>query len=412
MIENQGRLNEIIKQGVDDFSTKNDLILNSQNILINQGELHRSKIQTNVRELERQNSLIRSGQVQSGILLAQLKSKIDENLKLLDIHNEKQLTVTDKMIEGQEQLNEMIKKAVDDFTTKNELILDQQKSAINEGELYRSKIQTNIRELDRQNSLIRSGQMQSGVFLTQMKGMIDENLKLFDLHTKKVKTSHSSLMDDVQKLKVAAEEISNQISKNMENVLNEANVSNERFQKALDHLDRINERVDALSNLLDKLQYDFEDKLALIMEKLAIYPIIWQHFHELSIHVGILLTGMLMLAFLDADRIVRAIFFLTVSGNLTALCFEMGTDILTMSKILAGLIVGYFTVLLGMKLKTLPINIGLSMNANDEIEKDTGTDGKENGEANDSDTSGYETTVNSDRRRRMKRSMTPFLRKR
>lgn len=76
LIDDQQNLKEITAKGFDELSEKNEKIKVQQNDIINAADIHRVKVENNIRELEREKSLIKAGQIKVGQMLSNLEMQI------------------------------------------------------------------------------------------------------------------------------------------------------------------------------------------------------------------------------------------------------------------------------------------------------------------------------------------------
>lgn len=76
MVNNQEKLKDITSKGFDELAEKNTQIKNQQNEIVHVTDIHRAKVEGNIRELDRERSLIKAGQIEVGHLLTDLRSRI------------------------------------------------------------------------------------------------------------------------------------------------------------------------------------------------------------------------------------------------------------------------------------------------------------------------------------------------
>lgn len=82
LIEDQQNLKDLTAKGFDELAEKNDKIKVQQNDIIHTGDIQRLKVENNIRELDRERSLIRTGQIELSQVLSSLRSKIGEMIHI------------------------------------------------------------------------------------------------------------------------------------------------------------------------------------------------------------------------------------------------------------------------------------------------------------------------------------------
>ncbi|KFB41628.1 hypothetical protein ZHAS_00009257 [Anopheles sinensis] len=235
--------------------------------------------------------------------------------KLMSTAHE-QIRMMDELASNQRQLQSVTKEAVDEMVGNNERIMNQQGDILKISEVHRAKVESNFRDLLREKGLIRAGQQEVAVLLTGLRNRIDDSMKQLELQSKRSKLNHDSLLTDLERLQAHAAEIAAKIDETGVHFNEHHRVAEEQYRYTLEQLQRINATVSNLLESLGKLQNDFNHHLAWLVEKIGGNENILQKLNVILVHFSYLLVGMICLAFVGANNIIRVVFIAAVPGNL------------------------------------------------------------------------------------------------
>uniref|UniRef100_A0A182NF98 Protein brambleberry n=1 Tax=Anopheles dirus TaxID=7168 RepID=A0A182NF98_9DIPT len=234
-----------------------------------------------------------------------------------------QVRMMDELAENQQNLQTLTKQAVDEMVGNNERIMSQQGDIMKLSETHRAKIESNFRDLVREKGLIRAGQQEVAVLLTDLRNRIDDSMRQLELQSKRSKLNHDSLLSDLERLQANAAEIAAKIDETGVHFASHHRVAEEQYRYTLEQLARINGTVSNLLESLGKLQHDFNQHLAWLVEKIGGSENILQKLNVILVHFSYLLVGMICLAFVGADNVMRLLFIAAVPGNLIGGLLEL-----------------------------------------------------------------------------------------
>ncbi|XP_053662005.1 protein brambleberry-like [Anopheles marshallii] len=227
-----------------------------------------------------------------------------------------QVRLMDELAERQQKLQTVSKQVVDDMEGKNERIMQQQGDIMKLSEVHRAKVESNYRDLLREKGLIKAGQQEVALLLTDLRNRIDDSMAQLEVQSKQSKVNHNSLLADLERLQANAAEIAAKIEQTGVHFTQHYRAVEEQYRYTLEQVQRINATVVNMLESLKNLQQDFNRQLAWLVEKIGGSENILSKLNVILMHLGYLLLGMICLAFVGADKLLRVVFIVAVPGNL------------------------------------------------------------------------------------------------
>uniref|UniRef100_A0A1Q3FH47 Uncharacterized protein n=1 Tax=Culex tarsalis TaxID=7177 RepID=A0A1Q3FH47_CULTA len=250
-----------------------------------------------------------------------------------------QIQMMGQLADNQKELQSVTQEAIDEMTANNDRIINQQGDIMRLSEAHRAKVESNFRDLVREKSLIRAGQQEVAVLLTELRGRIDESIKQLELQSKRSKLNHASLLTDMENLAKSASTIANKIDETGLHFATHHQNAEKQYQYTLNQLQKINNTVANMLEMIGTLQKDFDQKLSWITEKVGGSDYILKKMHTIVLHFCYLIFGMICLSFIGADKFIRIFFILAVPGNLLGNLLDLfESDVIRLSIALASFI--------------------------------------------------------------------------
>ncbi|XP_053673758.1 protein brambleberry-like [Anopheles nili] len=103
---NQQKLQSITKQAVDEMVGNNERIMNQQGDIMKLSEVHRAKVESNFRDLIREKGLIKAGQQEVASLLTDLRNRIDDSMRQLELQSKRSKLNHDSLLTDLERLQD------------------------------------------------------------------------------------------------------------------------------------------------------------------------------------------------------------------------------------------------------------------------------------------------------------------
>ncbi|XP_050100303.1 protein brambleberry-like [Anopheles aquasalis] len=242
--------------------------------------------------------------------------------KLMSTAHE-QLRMMGELADSQQQLQSLTREAVDEMVGNNERIMHQQGDIMKLSEVHRAKVESNFRELVREKSLIRAGQQEVAVLLTDLRARIDGSMRQLEQHSKRSKLNHDSLLTDLERLQANAAAIAAKIDDTGLHFAEHHRVAEEQYRYTLEQLQRINATVANVLQSLGSVRDDFNRQLAWFTEKVGGGENALQKAYIILLHFSFLLVGMICLAFVGADKMLRIALVVAVPGNMVGGLLEL-----------------------------------------------------------------------------------------
>ncbi|XP_041776937.1 protein brambleberry-like [Anopheles merus] len=251
--------------------------------------------------------------------------------KLMSTAHE-QVRMMDELAEKQSQLQTITKQVVEQMVDNNERIVSQQGNILKLAEVHRAKVESNYRDLLREKGVIKAGQQEVAVLLTDLRKRIDDSVNQLEEQSKRSKVNHGALLTDLEALQAHAAQIATKIDETGVHFAQHHRAVEEQYGYTLEQLQRINATVASMLESIRTLQHDFNRQLAWLVEKLGGGEKILPKLNIILLHIGYLLLGMICLAFVGADKLLRFVFVAAVPGNLIGGLMELfEPDVLRLS---------------------------------------------------------------------------------
>lgn len=226
-----------------------------------------------------------------------------------------QLGMMQNLQENQKKLNDLTGQAIDEMQENSDRLISQQNDLMLLSSTQRAKMESNLKELVREKSLIRSGQVEVASLLTGLKEKIDESLRQLETQASRSKLQYNSIIDDLQE---SAGRISDQIEKTSAHISSHQESTLEQYEYTMDQLKKMNSTIYDLANLVTGLQKEFEHKLNWISHKIGGTDYLVNRLNIILFHFLYILMGMLCLVFVNADTFSRLVFIFLIPINFIA----------------------------------------------------------------------------------------------
>ena len=247
----------------------------------------------------------------------------------------------DQLSENQQDLQKATTQAIDELADRNGKLLNQQESMLKVSDTNRAMVEGNLREIMREKSLIRSGQVEVVEMITRLKDQLDESLSSLKQQSKESKRNHEALSKDLDDLHQSAFKITDKITDTTEYILTQNEIAAGQFDVTKQQLEEISETIGRLVKILRKLESDFDTKLSWISERVGGTEALLDNIHLVMKHLGYLLIGMLALVFVNASAFYRLVFILAVPTNFACSLFNVRhLDLLQLTQAILAIYAG------------------------------------------------------------------------
>lgn len=240
-----------------------------------------------------------------------------------------QLGMMQNLQENQKKLNDLTGQAIDEMQENSDKLIAQQNDLMLLSSTQRARMESNLKELTREKSLIRSGQVEVANLLTGLKEKIDESLRQLETQASRSKLQYNSIIDDLQE---SAGRITDQIEKTSTHITSHQESTLEQYEYTMEQLKKMNSTIYDLAYLVTGLQQEFELKLTWISEKIGGTDYLVNRLNIILFHFLYLMMGMLCLVFVNADTFSRLIFIFLIPINfIVAMLDYYSLDVVTLT---------------------------------------------------------------------------------
>lgn len=251
-----------------------------------------------------------------------------------------QIEMMEQLSKNQHDLQQETVRAIDDLTGKNEQLLNQQKEMADISNAHRAAVQTNLHELMREKSLIRSGQVEVARMIDELKQKLDDSMTSLKRQSHQMKQNHENIQADLSNLQTNALHINDKLGETTEYILSQNEIASAQFDQTVRHMSEIKETAEQLAQLLQTLEGDVNTKLTWIRNKIGDTDLIVSNMNLVLEHLGLLLLGMLLLVFVGATRFQRFFFVTAISVNFACTLYHLRhVKMLQLLQIIAGVFV-------------------------------------------------------------------------
>ncbi|XP_049543283.1 protein brambleberry-like [Anopheles darlingi] len=146
------------------------------------------------------------------------------------------LRMMGELADSQQKLQSVTREAIDEMVGNNECIMHQQVDIMKLSEVHRAKVESNFCELVREKSLIRAGQQEVAVLLTDLRARIDGSMRQLEQQPKRSKVNHDSLLTDLERLQANAAAIATKIDETGIHFVEHHRVAEQQYRYTLEQL--------------------------------------------------------------------------------------------------------------------------------------------------------------------------------
>lgn len=240
----------------------------------------------------------------------------------------------DKLSVNQQNLERITSTAIDELSEKNEKLIDQQKQMLQVSQAHRTTVETNLHELMREKSLIKTGQLEVAGMVEHLKKQLDATLSNLRQQSKETKQNHAALTKDLVDLHDSA-------FRTNEYILTQNELAAGQFEQTIRQLNEVNETIVKLATVLRHLENDLDSKLTWIAERVGGTETFVNNISLFTKYLSYLLLGMLLLVFINASSFYRSVFVLIVPINFSCALFDSHhLDIIQMSQVIFAIYTG------------------------------------------------------------------------
>ncbi|XP_032668557.1 protein brambleberry-like [Odontomachus brunneus] len=253
--------------------------------------------------------------------------------------------------EGQDRLEEQTAEALSSLSTGNKALLEQQQYLKDAQITAHNLVTTNLRELNDEKALIRSGHAQLTAMTEDIRNKLAKAQEDLEQQSIKQGANHKEILQDLVYIQEQAQSIWEKIERSTNHILDRHEETIAQYEQTLHKLAQINDTIQYIWNLTDTMRREIDQKLGWITDYIGDTGEQVQKVYRTVLHVIYILVAMIVASFLQAPFLTRATIMGIVPVNLiTYLKHGMETTLdFTSITVLIFLITGMHFVMLAIQ---------------------------------------------------------------
>nr|XP_045611171.1 protein brambleberry-like isoform X2 [Procambarus clarkii] len=228
---------------------------------------------------------------------------------------EEQIKTMDGLQEGQEALGKATSKTLETLSDGHEHLKQQQQQLSTAHQAIHSFVSSNLRELSREKKLIASGQKELAHITEAIKRKLDEAQQQLMLQENSQREVHGTILNDLSKIQDNALEVWQKLDASTQKILSAHEETVQQYGRLTQDLQRMNETVHHLMDVLHATRRGVEDKLSWISSLVGGTDNTIQKVYSCVLHAGFFFLAMLAYSFLQVPFMTRMALVVLVPLN-------------------------------------------------------------------------------------------------
>ncbi|KAK1123505.1 hypothetical protein K0M31_008210 [Melipona bicolor] len=216
-----------------------------------------------------------------------------------------QIKTLSSLKEGQDRLEDQTVQALLALSEGNKALLEQQKRLKEAQTSAYNLVTTNLRELNNEKALIRSGYAQLAVIADDIKKKLEEANKRLEQQTIEMEENHDEILEDLYKVQKQAQLMWDKIENSTRNIFDYHEATLIRFEQTIEKLNQIDNTVQYVWNLTNSMRAEMDEKLNWLTSYIGDTGEQMYQIYRVGLHIVYLLFAMVIAAFLHAPLLTR-----------------------------------------------------------------------------------------------------------
>lgn len=216
-----------------------------------------------------------------------------------------QIKTLSSLKEGQDRLEDQTVQALLALSEGNKALLEQQKRLKEAQTSAYNLVTTNLRELNNEKALIRSGHAQLAVIADDIKKKLEEANKRLEQQTIEMEENHDEILEDLYKVQKQAQLMWDKIENSTRNIFDYHEATLIRFEQTIEKLNQIDNTVQYVWNLTNSMRAEMDEKLNWLTSYIGDTGEQMYQIYRVGLHIVYLLFAMVIAAFLHAPLLTR-----------------------------------------------------------------------------------------------------------
>ncbi|CAD1471821.1 unnamed protein product, partial [Heterotrigona itama] len=229
-----------------------------------------------------------------------------------------QIKTLSSLKEGQDRLEEQTVQALLALSKGNKALLEQQKLLKEAQTSAYNLVTTNLRELNNEKALIRSGHAQLAIMADDIRKKLEEANKRLEYQTIEMKENHNEILEDLYSVQEQAQLMWDKIEASTHKIFDHHEATLVRYEQSLEKLNEINNTVQYIWNLTNSMRAEVDEKLNWLTSYIGDTGEQMYQIYRVGLHIVYLLFAMVIAAFLHAPLLTRITIMGLVPLNLVS----------------------------------------------------------------------------------------------
>ncbi|XP_072758730.1 protein brambleberry [Anoplolepis gracilipes] len=262
-----------------------------------------------------------------------------------------QIEALKSLKQSQDHLEEQTTEALSSLSKGNKALLEQQQYLKDAQATAHNLVTSNLRELNNEKALIRSGHAQLATMAEDIKTKLEQAHKELEQQVIEHATNHEEVLEDLMNIKEQMQSIWEKIESSTNHILEQHEKTIDHYEQTMQKLTQINDTIQYIWNLTNIMRTEIDQKLGWITDYIGDTGEQVQRMYRIVSHVVYILVAMIIAAFLQAPFLTRASILGIVPVNLVTYLkhgMEASLDFTSMT-VLIFLITAMHFIMLGIQ---------------------------------------------------------------
>ncbi|PBC33274.1 hypothetical protein APICC_01297 [Apis cerana cerana] len=282
-----------------------------------------------------------------------------------------QIKTLSSLKESQDRLEEQTIEALESLSKGNKALLEQQKHLKDAQASAHNFVTTNLRELNNEKALIRSGHAQLATMANDIRKKLEEANKNLEEQAIERSQNHKEILQDLMNIQEQAHLIWDKIESSTNRIFTQHEEVLIQYEQTLQKLSQINNTIQYIWDITNNMRAEMDEKLNWLTKYIGDSGEQMHRIYRVGLHIIYLLFAMVIAAFLHAPFLTRITIMGIVPLNLLSFLkhgMDACLDFVSMS-VLIFLITMMHFIMIGIQRICGPKNIKRRSESNQVIDQ-------------------------------------------
>ncbi|XP_003249531.1 protein brambleberry [Apis mellifera] len=282
-----------------------------------------------------------------------------------------QIKTLSSLKESQDRLEEQTIEALESLSKGNKALLEQQKHLKDAQASAHNLVTTNLRELNNEKALIRSGHAQLATMANDIRKKLEEANKNLEEQAIEHSQNHKEILQDLMNIQEQAHLIWDKIESSTNRIFIQHEEVLVQYEQTLQKLSQINNTIQYIWDITNNMRAEMDEKLNWLTKYIGDSGEQMHRIYRVGLHIIYLLFAMVIAAFLHAPLLTRITIMGIVPLNLLSFLkhgMDACLDFVSMSVLIFLITIMHF-IMVGIQRICGPKNIKRRSESNQVIDQ-------------------------------------------